>query len=224
MKTTLLTLAILALQPLAFASSFPLEEAAHNSDVQAVKRLIKEGVDVNQKNKHEPSEVADGKTALMIASNNGDTEIVKLLLEAGAKVNLKDSDGSGALYMAAVNGHADIVDLLLAAKADPNEKTATGYNILMMMAMHPAEENLERIVKALIAAGLNPNATDESGNTALHLACDPCEEGQFIIATILLKNGAKLDIKNKDGKTPKDIAKTMDNGKAMLELFSNHKS
>ncbi len=211
-----------ALSPLALAETFPLEEAAHNSDVAAVKRLIEAGANVNQQNKHEPSEVADGKTALMIASWNGDTEIVKLLLKAGAKVNLKDSDGSSALYMAAVNGHADIVDLLLAAKADANEVTSSGYTIIMMMAMHPAEENLERVVKALVAAGCDVNAKDESGNTALHLACDPGEEGQIIIAKVLLENGAKLDVKNQDGLTPAAIVKNMDGGKAMLKLFASH--
>ena len=63
---------------------------------EAVKKLLKEGADVNAKN-------SDGYTALILASSNGRTEIVAMLLDAGANVNARTNTnywGSTALIRA----------------------------------------------------------------------------------------------------------------------------
>jgi len=55
-----------------------LTDAADSGYAEKVKKLIKEGANVNAKDK-------DGNTALMYAAFMGNTDIVKILKEAGAK-------------------------------------------------------------------------------------------------------------------------------------------
>ncbi len=71
-----------------------LLEAAMNGDMDKVKRLVGDGLDVNIRGEGE-------RTALMMASYNGHTDIVKYLLSKGAKVNLVDEMGRPALIYAA---------------------------------------------------------------------------------------------------------------------------
>ncbi len=57
-------------------------------------------------------------------------------------------------------------------------------------------------VKKLIAQGMSPNAQDSSGTfrgTALHSAA---EKGHIDIVQYLLEQGAKIDARDKDGRTP----------------------
>ena len=58
-------------------------------------------------------------------------------------------------------------------------------------------------------SSVNLNATDGRGWTALHYAAAPLELGAFDndeLVFVLGKAGAKLDIRNADGKTPLDLA------------------
>ena len=58
-------------------------------DYDAVKSLIEEGVDVNQR--------STGLTALMFAARHNKAEIAELLIEHGAKLNAKSDKGFTAL-------------------------------------------------------------------------------------------------------------------------------
>lgn len=60
------------------------------------------------------------------------------------------------------------------------------------------------IVKMLLEYNdkLKVNVRDAYGNTPLHLAC---EEDRQEEAKLLVQNGASLDIKNKEEKTPLDL-------------------
>ncbi|PIK41565.1 putative caseinolytic peptidase B protein-like [Apostichopus japonicus] len=58
-------------------------QAARNGDVEEIKRLIKAGLDVNERHPL-------GWTALQVAAINGHERLVELLLESGADINLGD--------------------------------------------------------------------------------------------------------------------------------------
>ncbi len=58
-------------------------------------------------------------------------------------------------------------------------------------------------VKELIAKGVDVNASDERGYTALHLASS---QGHADVVWVLKENGAKIDAQTEDGKTALDLA------------------
>ena len=61
------------------------------------------------------------------------------------------------------------------------------------------------IINLLLSLGknLDINVSDVYGNTPLHLAC---EGNNFEAAKILIQKGAQIDVKNKEEKTPLELA------------------
>ncbi len=84
----------------------------------------------------------------------------------------------------------------------------------------------------LIAAGLDINAFNDLGQTALHgvmmRGYGPergDEEGVSTVPSLnvvkfLVQNGARLDAKDKAGRTPMDLAKAVGNDEAVAFLMS----
>ncbi|MFN2511240.1 MAG: TonB family protein [Pyrinomonadaceae bacterium] len=82
-----------------------LIRAASNGDAEAVKALLAEGADVDQRGR-------GGQTALMVAAIFSHVEIARLLLAGGADVRLKDNLGLTARAWAARRGSAEVADLI----------------------------------------------------------------------------------------------------------------
>lgn len=139
----LLMLALLA--GCATTGNTPLMSAASNGDINAVKRLLNEGADVNAKD-------SDNWTALTKAARDGHTEIVKFLIEKGADVHAKAYKGYSALMVAALDGNTEIVKLLIEKGADID------YAITIMLNQYPWQgggyEVRERQASAATAAKL----------------------------------------------------------------------
>ncbi|XP_051472812.1 ankyrin repeat domain-containing protein 18A-like [Apus apus] len=89
-----------------------------------------------------------------------------------------------------------------------------GY--LLMVSKTKQNENL---IKMLLRAGVNVNATDFSGSTALHYACEM--KNQAVIP-LLLEAHADTSVKNQNGETPLDIARRLQfhNIESMLKKTS----
>ena len=108
--------AFLFLLPLLFAHAADgditaeLLEAAKVGETVKVEQLIKQGADVNARNKN-------GTTALMDAAIEGHAETLKILIDASADVNATQEDGNTALTWAAQKGHTGIVNILKRAGA-----------------------------------------------------------------------------------------------------------
>ena len=99
----------------------PLHSAASMRDVEAVRRELAAGVDVDVLNGR--AENGDGgNTALWFAAQGPwprGVDVTRVLIEAGADVNKRCEHGRTALHMAAAWGHADVAQLLLENGADP---------------------------------------------------------------------------------------------------------
>ena len=133
-----------------------LIDAVRRGDIEIVKLLIKEGADVNARDKY-------GGTALMAAANNGHTEIAKILIGRGAKVDAVDHSHRTALLFAATGPFPETVKLLLDNKSNPNVvDNGEHFSPLMHAA---AEGNLD-IVKILLEYGADPDLKDVDGDTA----------------------------------------------------------
>ena len=138
-----------------------IADAAMIGDVEAVRALLKKGLDVNEAQ-------GDGTTALHWAAIKGSAEVAQMLIYAGA--NLRATTRLGGytpLYLAAKGGHSAVVAALLAAGADPKVATTNGTTPLMIAAA----AGDTRTITALVENGSEINAKDTAkGETALMFA------------------------------------------------------
>ena len=95
-----------------------LWEACEDGNEEEVKRLIREGVDIDCKDR-------DGDTPLTIAAMEGKVGCVRLLLDNGANINNTNDFGNTALLWATFNGYDEIVRLLIQRGVDIHIK---GHN------------------------------------------------------------------------------------------------
>ncbi len=105
-----------------------LTDAAVTGNVEAVRKHIAAGTDLNQRNSE------GGATALIAAASFGQNETAILLIEGGADLEVKDNGGSTALHTAAFLCHGEIVKALLAKGSDRNARTNAGSTALESVA------------------------------------------------------------------------------------------
>ncbi len=145
---SLLIVAALTL-PLGAAGDPPLIEAAKARNVEAVRSLLKQRVDVNTRQ-------PDNATALHWAAHLNDGAMVDVLLRAGAKADVADDTGATPLYLACVNRNGVMVDKLLEAGANANAALVSGETVLMTCARTGEAAG----VRALLTRGSLVNAKE----------------------------------------------------------------
>ena len=100
-----------------------LMDASRQGYLRFVQELIKQGSDVNFKDRY-------GKTALMYAEENGQRAVADELIKSGADVNFEDRYGKTALMYAEENGQRAVADELIKSGADVNFKDENGKTAL----------------------------------------------------------------------------------------------
>jgi ankyrin repeat protein len=161
--------------------------------LEKIKALLEAGEDVEATD-------SQGRTALMFASQARRVEIVKYLVEkANAKINTVAKTGSTPLLSALNRGHimvdsnmVDTVWYLIKAGADIHA-IHNGQTTLMLAVQN---NGFNGIVKYLVEQGVDVNATDKSGCTALYYTLKSGSSKADVIENVmcLLKSGAKIDI------------------------------
>jgi ankyrin repeat protein len=131
----------------------------------------------------------------------GDLLRVRDLLARGASPDARDAEGRPPLVSAILGNSVALVGLLLEARADVNATDAHDWTPLHFAA----DEVLPQFTSLLVAKGANVNARDDEGNTPLHRAVFSAR-GRYEVVAFLRKSGAKDDIKNKGGETPRSLA------------------
>jgi ankyrin repeat protein len=122
-----------------------------------------------------------GTTPLLRASKAGDAEAMQVLLAKRADVNLSTKFGVTALMAAAGLG--------------TKEEDTTGRK--------KTEAEAIASIQLCLDAGAGVNAVDSQGETSLHGAA---QKGWDQVVQFLADHGAKLDVKDKRGRTPLDAA------------------
>jgi len=141
----------------------PLTVAAERGDAAQVKRIIAEGVDLNERDK-------TGYTALTWAARNGSTAVARALIEAKADMNMRDCAVNGwtPLIHAIHKNNNEMARLLIERGADVNAKAGKCTEKLVESGatalLHAAGEDNMEIVKALLARGANPYVEYDSTN------------------------------------------------------------
>lgn len=145
--------------------------------------------------------------ALIDAAFVCDLVKVRDLLAAGANPNGRDEDGRTPIFSGVLGGSIGLVGLLLESGADVNARDVQGFTALHFAA----QENLPEMARLLVAKGANVNAQDEDGSSVLWRAVFSANSRTPIIE-LLLKAGAKPDLPNKSGETPRALADRLGTG------------
>ncbi len=136
--------------------------------------------------------LAEGATPLLRAAKSGEDEVVQMLLDAGADLHHTMPNGSNAMMYAAGLGWRD------GSPAAPSFDQGT------------AQEAVNTL-RILIERGLDLNAQNEDGNTALHAAVTG-RSSEAIIRFLINEAGADVTIRNAKGQTALGAAEARRSG------------
>jgi len=163
-----------------------------------VRLLIAKGANVNARLKrpiigrhHTPTgdaSLGEGTTPLARAAKSNDLQLMHALLDAGADPKLTLKDRTTVLMISAAGG------AVVGAYA---------------VAIPVTEESSIEAIKLCLERGVDVNAFNTNGTTAMHSAV---QRGAQKVVRYLAEHGAKLDMKNKQGRTPLDIAQGVGGG------------
>jgi ankyrin repeat protein len=179
--------------PWGFGSPEPKRNEAKDS-LDILKMLLARGADTNARLKrttlqrlHTPGDptLAAGATPFMRAAKSGDTTVMRLLLEHGADPLAVQENHTNALILAAGFGWRD------------------GDNNLNTKDQGTQAEAIQAI-KMCLELGLDIQSANDAGTTVLHGAAMRGDTEQIV--RFLVQNGARVDAKNKQGKTALDVA------------------
>ena len=185
------------------------------NDLKAVKQLLDAGADVNERDE------SSGSTPLMMACSYRDyTEMVKLLLSYKPDLNIQDKVYGTTALIAAVGISKEVVEMLLANGADITIKRFDGTSpFLAAISGILSGRVTTDLLSLLLSKGSNINETFTSGPaegyTGLMMAAR--NESPELVK-FLVKNGANINAKAKDGSTALSLA-NKENDAAMVKLL-----
>jgi ankyrin repeat protein len=142
----------------------PLVAATKAVDVEAARRLILAGADVNARDNLSDS-------AFLYAGAEGINEILVLTLSHGADVRSLNRYGGTALIPAAENGHPSTVHLLIDAGVPVDHVNDSGWTALLEALVYgDGSTRYQDVVQRLLAAGADPDIPGAQGQTAIQVA------------------------------------------------------
>jgi ankyrin repeat protein len=181
-----------------------LIKAVSNGNKDTVIKMAEAGADLNWADESRYINMRSiagsvlGVTALTAACDILDIEMVKLLIELGADVNAVNLKNQTALYWTAqscgpFSKSLEIIKTLLDAGADPNIKTQNGRTPFT----NAVDYGRVSFIDLFIEYGADVNTRDNRGRTPIYFTLT--EPG---ITDILIRNGARLDVKDINSQTP----------------------
>jgi uncharacterized protein len=196
-------------------------DAIKAGNVDEVRQLVQQDASLKQ------ARDASGASAVLAAAYNMKPDVVNALIELGAPVDIFEAsvlgkvdriqeilmasparvsehapDGFTPVALAAFFGQPAAAKALIAAGADVN---AAAKNPLKVAALHAAVAGGKlEIVKAVLEAGADPNAQQQSGFRPIHEAGMKANRA---LAELLLAHGADPSLPNDAGTNAIDLAR-----------------
>ena len=178
------TIFFMGISPMPKNENLLLIKAVKNDDIINVKKLLKDGVNVNFKD-------SENLTAIQWSVINDNVEILKLLVKFKADVHVKEPDGSSLLHAALQAPIRGIIP----NKPDYNRRS---LNV----------EERYCLVLYLLKLALKADDKNNDGIQPIHLAARLAGDPNQIIRLIelLIQHGSPVNEKSNRGYTPMDYA------------------
>ncbi|XP_055332445.1 ankyrin repeat domain-containing protein 29-like isoform X1 [Paramacrobiotus metropolitanus] len=170
----------------------PFAVACQSGHLDVVRYLYDHEADIHTR-------MNDGATALFLATQEGHEDVVRFLLDVGLDANISRADGTSPLWIAVQMHHPDTVRLLLQRGALPDVPREDGSTPLFKAVQKGYLDICQLLIAHKPRLGLLPN-----GNSVLHAAA---WHGREEIAVMLLEHGVDLNLCDKAGKTPAQVAR-----------------
>ena len=195
-----------------------IHHAALGDSYEMIQFLAKKGIKLEKKTKA-------GDTALHLATKNGKLKAIEALLRQGADLASKDIDSRTPLHLAVYHNKLAAANELLVhgANIEARDKYKnTPLHTAVNQVLHSSDffKDWEKGIQFLLTKGAKINAVDDEGKTILH------KYFHYVLAEpetaeLMLRSGADLYVKDKQGNTPLGIAKEM-RQKRILEVIKKY--
>ncbi|XP_055958579.1 E3 ubiquitin-protein ligase MIB2-like [Patella vulgata] len=169
--------------------------AIHSAILNGIKKRVFERL-IKKVKKLDSLKTSTGNyTPLHIAAVNAKMELAAPMIKEGHAVDVNDDDGRTPLHLAVIKKSEPMIDLLLANNADINSKDNNGDT--------PAHLSVTKVSIDQTVVAKFTRTVDES----------------LDIPYILVLQGARLDIKNRSGKTPLDLIQNVDRRDELYRIW-----
>lgn len=192
----------------------PLHLASLYGNPESVKSLLAGGANINIVDN-------DGNTPLHITALYENHENLDEILKGNPDIDAVNNNGYTPLLLAVQQlENEKVVEHLLLHGADVNITDRTKKNALLVSVY----SNRKEYIGIFLSKGMDINSQDEDGNTSLHYPLrNVLRNKMFLsfskeIVNLLIDAGADPYIKNKEGKSPMDLA-TESGEKELIDLL-----
>jgi len=187
-----------------------LELTSGGGDARAIAAEAKARADEKAAEKREAAEAAqrlkDGGLELVLAAEEGrEDDALGWIASEQCALDERNADGKTALMIACESGLAALAAKLIEVGADVAAKDDSATTALV----YAIESKLDAVALAMLgvtgAGAVNVNAVNDSGSSALTMAC---YKGRDAVAVRLIELGANVAHADLEGDTPLSLAKS----------------
>lgn len=188
-----------------------LHSAAQSGDIATLNLLIQAGYDVNSYDNQ-------GLTPLHVAAKEGQVDALQILIAAGADLDCSEQQSFdlnqcvlgytmagpegqvSPLQMAIIHGQLEAAEVLINAGASVNQPDSDGVSALQFAIKNGDVAGVELLIAKGADVNYENNEKQYFGNATTALF-EAVIKNNFEIANILLKSGARVDIRDYQGES-----------------------